>query len=159
MSVIRKKIICILAAVFFLFALPAYAQNFSAEANQQTQAFAGGQGANFGAPRDPRAAAAYTIRFALGLLGMAFLGYTVYAGYLIMMARGNEEDVTKGKETLKTAVIGLVLILASYSITLLVAKIATNKQSAVEPILNNEQPEGLRIRPDPKDFMPSDPLR
>lgn len=57
------------------------------------------------------------IRIVLGLLGTVFLCLTVYAGFLWMTAAGNDEQVGKALGILKTAVIGLVIILASYSIT------------------------------------------
>lgn len=56
------------------------------------------------------------IRIVLGLLGTVFLCLTVYAGFLWMTAAGNSEQVEKALGILKTAVIGLVIILASYSI-------------------------------------------
>lgn len=57
------------------------------------------------------------IRVVLGLLGTIFLCLTLYAGFLWMTAAGNEEQAGKAIGILKTAVIGLVIILASYSIT------------------------------------------
>ncbi len=52
----------------------------------------------------------------LSVLGLIFLILTVYAGYLWMTARGNEEIVKKAKETLTNSVIGLILVLVAYSI-------------------------------------------
>ena len=40
----------------------------------------------------------------------------VYAGFLWMNARGNEQQVEKAKSILTQAVIGLIIVLASYSI-------------------------------------------
>lgn len=57
------------------------------------------------------------IKIVLGLLGIIFLALTVYAGVLWMTAAGNEEQVTKSLGILKTSIIGLVIILAAYSIT------------------------------------------
>jgi hypothetical protein len=57
------------------------------------------------------------IKIVLGLVGTIFLVLTIYAGFLWMTAAGNEEQATKAIGILKTAVIGLVIILASYSIT------------------------------------------
>lgn len=159
MRLFLKRLFFIVVLLSFLSPPIAYSQSFEAEAGSQLGAFAGERGANYGTPRDPRTVAAYIIKVSLGLLGIAFLGYMVYAGYLILMARGEEDQVTKGKETLKTAVIGMVLILSAYSITLLVAKIATDRKSEVEEIFNDDRDGGLRIRPNPDDFMPQDPLR
>ena len=57
------------------------------------------------------------IKIVLGLLGIIFLALTVYAGVLWMTAAGNEEQVTKALGILKMAVIGLIIIIAAYSIT------------------------------------------
>ena len=57
------------------------------------------------------------IKIVLGLLGIIFLALTVYAGALWMTAAGEEDKVTKAMGILKTSVIGLVIILAAYSIT------------------------------------------
>ncbi len=56
------------------------------------------------------------INVLLGLLGVIFLLLTIYAGFLWMTSSGNEETVTKAKGILKTAIIGLVITLAAYSI-------------------------------------------
>ncbi|MBU0898151.1 hypothetical protein KJ806_03410 [Patescibacteria group bacterium] len=52
----------------------------------------------------------------LSLLGVVFLILTVYAGFNWMTAAGEEERVTKAKETLTRAVIGLIITLGSYAI-------------------------------------------
>jgi len=54
-------------------------------------------------------------------LGIVFLGLMIYAGYLWMMARGNEQEVEKAKNIIIYAVIGLVAVLGAYSITQLMA--------------------------------------
>ncbi len=53
----------------------------------------------------------------LGLLGIIFLVLIIYAGYNWMTAGGDEEKVTIAKNTLTRAVIGLIIIVAAYSIT------------------------------------------
>ncbi len=120
------KRLVFITVLLLSFMAPAFvfAQDYRTDTYSQTRAFAGDQGANYGTPRDPRLVVAYTIQILLTLVGILFLGYTVYAGYLIMMARGDEAEVTKGKETLKTAIIGMVIIFSSYSITLFVARVA-----------------------------------
>lgn len=56
----------------------------------------------------------------LGLLGIIFLVLIIYAGYNWMTAQGDEEKVTKAKDTLQRAVIGLIIITVAYSITFFV---------------------------------------
>jgi cytochrome bd-type quinol oxidase subunit 2 len=53
----------------------------------------------------------------LGLLGIIFLVLVIYAGYNWMTARGEEEKVTKAKDTIMRAIIGLIIIIAAYGIT------------------------------------------
>lgn len=53
----------------------------------------------------------------LGLLGVLFLVYMLYAGYNWMVAQGDEEKVTKAKDTIQRAVIGLIIIIAAYAIS------------------------------------------
>ena len=60
--------------------------------------------------------AAQIINLLLGVLGLFCLIMFIYAGYIWMMAKGNEEEVTKAKDMLSGTVIGLFIILSSYSI-------------------------------------------
>ena len=59
----------------------------------------------------------YVVSAFLGLLGIIFLVLIIYSGFNWMTAGGDEEKVTKAKETLTRAVIGLIIITAAYSIT------------------------------------------
>lgn len=52
-----------------------------------------------------------------GLVGLAFLCLMVYAGALWMTARGETKQIGKAKDIFTTAVIGSVIILASYTLT------------------------------------------
>ena len=60
------------------------------------------------------------IQGALSLLGVIFTVLIIYGGYLWMTGRGNEERVTKAKNTLQAAAIGLIIVLAAYAITFFV---------------------------------------
>lgn len=53
----------------------------------------------------------------LALLGAIFFGLMVYAGYLWMTSRDESEQVDKAKETMRRAVIGLIIVLAAYAIS------------------------------------------
>lgn len=70
-----------------------------------------------GTPADPRVLAARIIKIFLGFMGIVFLVLIVWAGYNWMTAAGNEEKITKAKDVLTAAVIGLIIILAAYAIT------------------------------------------
>jgi len=68
------------------------------------------------------------IRVFLSLLGIIFLILTLYAGFLWMTAGGNDEKVGQAKKTLTSAVIGLIIVTGSYSISLFAERIATGTQ-------------------------------
>ncbi len=57
------------------------------------------------------------IKGLLSLLGIIFMGYIIYAGYLWMTAAGKEESITKAKAILRGSTIGLVIVLGAYAIT------------------------------------------
>ena len=56
------------------------------------------------------------VNFALPYLALAaFVGF-VYAGFLYVTAYGNEEQIQKSKKILIYAVVGLIVVILSYSI-------------------------------------------
>lgn len=57
------------------------------------------------------------INAVLGLLGVIFLALIIYAGFLWMMAGGNDEQVGKAKKLLTNSIIGVVIIVAAYAIS------------------------------------------
>jgi len=60
---------------------------------------------------------ANSIQVLLGLLGIIFIVLIIYAGYTWMLARGNEADAQKAKDTITRAIIGLAIVLGAYAIT------------------------------------------
>ena len=63
-----------------------------------------------------------TIKILLGLVGIIFMVLIIYAGYTWMLARGNETESQKAKDTITRAIIGLFIVLAAYAITTFVGK-------------------------------------
>ncbi|MDP3043666.1 MAG: hypothetical protein Q8N21_04675 [bacterium] len=53
----------------------------------------------------------------LAFIGVIFFLLIIYGGLLWMTARGNEQQVTKAKDLIISAVIGLVIVLSAYAIT------------------------------------------
>lgn len=53
----------------------------------------------------------------LSIVGIVFLILVLWAGSLWMTAGGNEKQVEKAKDMMIRAVVGLVILLASYSIS------------------------------------------
>lgn len=88
---------------------------------------AGQTGAGLGQPEDPRLIVATIIKRVLTLVGTIMFVLIVYGGYLWMTAGGNDEQVDKAKTTIRNAVIGLVIVLSSYAITIAVTNIALGR--------------------------------
>ena len=65
---------------------------------------------------------AMTIKGFLAILGIVFIILMLIAGYNWMTAGGEEEKVTKAKDMIKRAIIGLFIVIASYAITVFVFK-------------------------------------
>ncbi|MDO8669468.1 MAG: hypothetical protein Q7K65_04200 [Candidatus Buchananbacteria bacterium] len=57
------------------------------------------------------------IQIFLGFLGVIAVVLIIYAGWLWMSAGGDSAKVTKAKDYIKNAIIGIVIILAAYIIT------------------------------------------
>ena len=71
------------------------------------------------------------IKSALALVGTVFLGLMIYGGFMWMTARGSEDQITKGKETIIAALIGIGVILGAFAITSFVTnRIVTKPQSS-----------------------------
>lgn len=60
------------------------------------------------------------IRGALTAVGSIFLILMIYGGLLWMTARGEEEQVTKARDLIKAAIIGLVVVVAAYGLTVFI---------------------------------------
>ena len=67
------------------------------------------------------------IRTILSLLGIVFLVLMIYGGFLWMTARGNESQVTKARDLLTAAMIGLGIVIGAYAITyFILSKVSEN---------------------------------
>lgn len=53
----------------------------------------------------------------LAFVGVLFFILMIYGGLLWMTAQGNEQQVTKAKDLIIAAVVGLVIVLSAYAIT------------------------------------------
>lgn len=60
---------------------------------------------------------AVIIKTFLSLLGIIFTVLMLYGGYMWMTAQGDESKVEKAKSTIQSAVIGLIIVVSTYSIT------------------------------------------
>ncbi|MDD5340927.1 MAG: hypothetical protein PHC97_00645 [Patescibacteria group bacterium] len=61
------------------------------------------------------------IQAVLGLVGIIFLVLIIYSGIRWMTSAGNEKQVEGAKKIISGAIIGLLIIVAAYSITYFIA--------------------------------------
>jgi len=109
--------------IFFLFALAvSVPQSLIATGNLKSAPgllddTAGKAGISDG---DIGSVAGKSINIALQLVGLIFLLLTIYGGLLWMTARGAEDQITKARDIVIAAVIGLVIVISAYAITIFV---------------------------------------
>lgn len=70
---------------------------------------------------------------ALSMISVIFFILMVYGGFLWMTAHGDDAMVKKAQDTITAAVIGIVIILASYAITSYVTKSVESGESPTPP--------------------------
>jgi preprotein translocase subunit SecG len=115
---ILKRISIWLVTLFFLAPISVGAADLQSQVNDQLSASAGG--AHIGDALDPRLVAASIIQVVLSLLGTVFFILLVMSGYWLITARGDESKVEKAQATIRSAIIGLAIVLMAYGITLFV---------------------------------------
>lgn len=104
----------IAGAVFFIFAgAPAGAVDNINQASGNL----GTLGSYSGLEENITVSTANVINTLLAVVGTVFFILTIYAGIRWMTAQGAEEKVTKAKDTLQAALIGLAIIMLAYAIT------------------------------------------
>lgn len=67
--------------------------------------------------QEPTVIVGNIINIALGFLGVLLLIYFLYAGFLWMTSGGDSGQADKAKSYIKNAVIGLVIIVASFALS------------------------------------------
>lgn len=109
-----KKIL-ILGVLLLSLVAPLAASAQFGDAITKLDNVAGSKGA--GLNKDINTSISTIIKGVLSLVGTIFLVLSIYAGMLWMTASGNEDKVTKAKEIITQAVIGLAITLGAYAIT------------------------------------------
>jgi len=94
---------------------------FSATGTGELSTFA--QASGYSTPQTPEYYVGLVLNTIFALLGIIAVSLFFYSGFTWMTARGNEEKVTKAKENFINAIIGLIIIIASYAITTFILKI------------------------------------
>ena len=118
---IKKNIIIIIFLFFFLSPIFGHAANLNNAFTDigPLEKVAGNDGAGYetSAENTVERMISKVITTALTFVGVVFLILAIYAGYNWMTAQGDEEKVTKAKDTLTAAIIGLVIVIAAYAIS------------------------------------------
>jgi uncharacterized membrane protein len=70
------------------------------------------------------------ITMVLSLIGVVFVIFLIYGGFLWMTASGNETKTDKSKQIIKESIIGLVVVFGAYAISYFVIKILGPQLSA-----------------------------
>ncbi|MBU1130887.1 hypothetical protein KJ840_02030 [Patescibacteria group bacterium] len=110
--------ICFLLLMFFFITATALAQDIGITNSLKTIADTGGFKTDSVADDAfLNTAAGGLIAMALGLVGLLFLGLTIYSGIQWMTAGGNEEQVAKARKKIINAAIGLGVVILAYVIS------------------------------------------
>jgi hypothetical protein len=72
------------------------------------------------APTDIRIIIARIIKVFLSFLGIILLSLLIFAGYKWMTAGGNEKQVSEATALIKNSIIGLLIVVSAYAITIFV---------------------------------------
>jgi len=70
------------------------------------------------------------IKYVLGALVMLFMVLIIYAGFKWMTAGGNEDNINSAKKIMTSAIIGVVVILFSYALTVFIFNILLTKSGS-----------------------------
>lgn len=142
---VKTLFLTCLAGAFFLYfilATPVLAQTANpgnADQNYGLGTNAGFQDIGVSKNSDLKSIVVNVINITLGFLGVVAVIIIMYAGFLWMTARGNEDQIKKAKLFLRNAVIGLVIILSAWGIVSFVIKqILDSENNAI----NNTSSDG-----------------
>lgn len=107
-------------------------------AQEEIGQFLGEAGARSGlGDRDIRLSIALAIGYVLSVLGMIFVVLMLYAGFLWMTAGGEEAKIEKARKLIFNAIVGLVIILSSFAITVFIFRAfvrSTTDDPCYEPL-------------------------
>lgn len=109
----------LLATVLIAPAVNAQTSTLFGDLESQNQAFAGKSGAGLSSA-DPRLIVGQIIKILLAVTGTVFVCWTTYGGYLIFTSAGESEKIDHAKSIITNGVIGIIVVLASYSITVFI---------------------------------------
>lgn len=80
---------------------------------------------------NPESIIATVIQTLLSIIGVVFIIIIIYGGIIWMTAGGNEEKIDKAKDLVKRAVIGLIIVVSAYAISVFVVNVFINQVPGV----------------------------
>ncbi len=67
---------------------------------------------------NPTDAVTQIIQWVLSFVGVIFLILMIYGGFVWMTSNGNQESIQKAQQIIGSAVLGLVIVLSAYAMTI-----------------------------------------
>jgi cytochrome bd-type quinol oxidase subunit 2 len=127
MKIIKKLRVAMASLGWLLVSLPVHAQTVLENNYEKLGPFADvynmrGLLESEGTRRELIVRVARVLNVFLGLLVLIMVILIMYGGYLWLTARGNEQQVEDAKHTIKSAVIGTIIIMMSVAITVFVVR-------------------------------------
>jgi amino acid transporter len=119
---LKKKVITLLVSFLAIlsFSNIAAAYNFGGDSDTSgINTLATGAGYNL-TSTTPEEYIGKILLLVFSFIGLIFMVLVIYAGIQWMTAQGNTSQVSKAKDTLVKAIVGLVIIMAAYGITFLI---------------------------------------
>jgi cytochrome bd-type quinol oxidase subunit 2 len=121
---LKKILIILILLSIFSLALPVAAQGSMGEALNKTA-----EQADYSGNRDLFLFTAQIVQALLGILGLLFVILLVYGGATWMTSMADPKKIEKAKNIIKASIIGLIIIVCSYSIAYFVT---TGLESAAD---------------------------
>ena len=117
MKPLTKTALTSFVAVTCLAAARVALATYSAEESGLTVAASALYGEDSGVSSDLISIVGGAINAVLSLVGTFFLILIIYSGSLWMTSRGNQEQIKRAQNTMTSAVIGIIIVMGSYTVT------------------------------------------
>lgn len=115
-----KKVVVLVFVAFFLF-LPQAVQVESLSDDIMKQVDEGANKTGSVDAVNPQSIISVVVQILLAVTGVVFLSLLAYGGYDLITARGDEEKAKKALSIIRPAIVGLIIILMAYGITVTIS--------------------------------------
>ncbi len=125
-----KKLVIFLVVIVAVLTSPTIVSAEKLQERIKNQVVAGADRAGFdrSAGASPREIILDIIQIMLTFVGIILILLILFSGYLLITARGDDAKVEKATTNLRGAVIGFIIIILSYSITIAIGKYSQSSQ-------------------------------